>query len=416
MKSYSQALKVLKKNKIEFDNEYIESSKILNRVCAVNIYSKVNYPAANNSSFDGYAIDSNDTSKLSFQKGKLFEIIGTIAAGDKPNKRRKKKFQTVEIMTGGLLPKGFNSIIPVEQVIFYPNKKNPKFIFINKKIKKNESLRFRGSDYKKNDLIIKKETILNSSHILILKTLGITKIKVKKVPKILFFSSGNELTSRKKIKDWQVRNSNIHYIKSLGENFLFNLLDGGTLKDKDELILKKKIEKFINSDIDIIITCGALSAGKFDFVPNVVKKFKLSSYFKSVAIKPGKPFLFAKIKRKQKIIFGLPGNPISSSACFRFFVYPYLQESLGVELDKPIKGILKNNFIKKFNFTRFVKSRINTTKNGKLEVEILKGQESYKIRSLIKSNTWALLPSGKSKFKKGDILDCYFLNHVNKIF
>ncbi len=416
MKSYSQALKVLKKNKIEFDNEYIESSKILNRVCAVNIYSKVNYPAANNSSFDGYAIDSNDTSKLSFQKGKLFEIIGTIAAGDKPNKRRKKKFQTVEIMTGGLLPKGFNSIIPVEQVIFYPNKKNPKFIFINKKIKKNEFLRFRGSDYKKNDLIIKKGTILNSSHILILKTLGITKIKVKKVPKILFFSSGNELTSRKKIKDWQVRNSNIHYIKSLGENFLFNLLDGGTLKDKDELILKKKIEKFINSDIDIIITCGALSAGKFDFVPNVVKKFKLSSYFKSVAIKPGKPFLFAKIKRKQKIIFGLPGNPISSSACFRFFVYPYLQESLGVELDKPIKGILKNNFIKKFNFTRFVKSRINTTKNGKLEVEILKGQESYKIRSLIKSNTWALLPSGKSKFKKGDILDCYFLNHVNKIF
>ena len=80
----------------------------------------------------------------------------------------------------------------------------------------------------------------------------------------------------------------------------------------------------LKSKIDIIITSGAVSAGKFDFIPNVVKKFKLSNYFKSVAIRPGKPILFAKFRGKPKAIFGLPGNPISSAACFRFFVYPYL--------------------------------------------------------------------------------------------
>ena len=172
----------------------------------------------------------------------------------------------------------------------------------------------------------------------------------------------------------------------------------------------------INSNIDIIITSGAVSAGKFDFVPNIVKKFKISNYFKSVSIRPGKPILFAKIKGKQKAIFGLPGNPISSAACFRFFVYPYLQESLGIKMEEPIKAVLKNNFTKKLNFTRFVKSKINTTKNGKIEVEILKGQESFRVQSFIKSNIWALLPSGKSSFKKGDILDCYFSNNPNKIF
>ena len=77
---------------------------------------------------------------------------------------------------------------------------------------------------------------------------------------------------------------------------------------------------------------------------NILRKFKLSNYFKSVLIRPGKPILFAKIKGKQKAVFGLPGNPISSAACFRFFVYPYLQESLGIDKEKPIKGILKNNF------------------------------------------------------------------------
>ena len=115
-------------------------------------------------------------------------------------------------------------------------------------------------------------------------------------------------------------------------------------------------------------------------------------------------------------IFGLPGNPISSAACFRFFVYPYLQESLGISNEKSVKAVLKNNFIKKINFTRFVKSRINTTKNGKLEVKILKGQESFRIQSFIKSNIWTLLPSGKGKFKKGDIVDCFFQNYPNKIF
>ena len=170
-----------------------------------------------------------------------------------------------------------------------------------------------------------------------------------------------------------------------------------------------------NSKWDIIVTSGAVSAGKFDFVPNVIKKHKLSKYFKGVAIRPGKPILFAKFKGKQKAIFGLPGNPISSAACFRFFVHPYLQEILGINEEKPFYAILKKSFIKKINFTRFVKSKIYTTKNGKIEIEILKGQESFRIKSFIQSNIWVMLPSGKSKFKRGDIVECYLPNHPQKI-
>ena len=70
--------------------------------------------------------------------------------------------------------------------------------------------------------------------------------------------------------------------------------------------------------------------------------------------------------------------------------------------------------MKKKNFTRFVKGKLNTTKNGKIEVEILKGQESFRIKSFVKSNIWALLPAGKSKFKKGDKVDCFFPSHLNQ--
>jgi molybdopterin molybdotransferase len=169
----------------------------------------------------------------------------------------------------------------------------------------------------------------------------------------------------------------------------------------------------LKSSTDIIITSGAVSAGKFDFVPDVIRSFKLSNFFKGVAIRPGKPILFAKIKGNQKVIFGLPGNPMSSAACFRFFVYPYIENILGLNEEKPLRAILKNNFTKKESFVRFAKSKLNTTKNGKVEVEILEGQESYKLKSFVKSNIWALLPAGKSKFKKGEIVECFFPNHSN---
>ena len=411
MISYQYSKRILKKAIIKIKDENIKSTNSLNRVVSKNVYSEINYPSGDNAAFDGYAINSNDTKNIKKNLPKKFNIIGLIAAGNKPFKKKIKKYDTVEIMTGGIIPKGFDTIIPIEKIIFYSNKKN---ILIDRKITKYNHVRFAGSDFKKKEIVVKKNTVIQPNHILAFKTLGIKNITVKKKINILFFSTGNEISNSDNIPSWKVRNSNSHYINNLNENFLFNFKDGGILKDNHENIFRSKISKMLNSKTDIIITSGAVSAGKFDFVPDVVKKFKLSNYFKSVAIRPGKPVLFAKIKNKQKVIFGLPGNPMSSAACFRFFVYPYIANVMGISEEKPVKAILKNNFLKKKNFTRFAKSKLNTTKNGKIEVEILKGQESFRIKSFVKSNIWALLPTGKSKFKKGEIVDCFFPNHINQ--
>jgi len=415
MISYKKSKIILKKSIIKLGEESINTDKCLNRVTSKNIYVQSYHPAGDNAAFDGYAVKSSDTNKLNKKIFKKFKIVGSIAAGNRPLKKKIKKFQTVEIMTGALMPKSFDTIIPIEQINFYPNKKNAKYILLNKKIPKFEHIRFKGSDFKKKDLLIPQGTILQSNHILALKTLGIKKIQVKKKPNILFFSTGNEITNKERISDWEVRNSNCHYIHSLNENFLFNFKDGGILRDNQSQKFKSHIKKMLNSKIDLIVTSGAVSAGKFDFVPKIIKNFKLSNYFKSVLIRPGKPIMFAKIKGKSKVIFGLPGNPISSAACFRFFVYPYLRSLLGIKEEISFKAILKNEFIKKKYFTRFVKSKLSTTKNGKLEVHILKGQESFRIKSFIQSNIWVMLPSGKSKFKKGETVDCFFPNHSNKI-
>ena len=414
MINYKAAKKILIKSKIKIKNQTINSLKSLNRVCAKDVYSPVNYPAGNNTAFDGYAINSKDTASLNKKNLKKFKILKTIAAGDNPKIKNVKKFQTVEVMTGALISKPFDTVIPIEQIKFYPSVKNKKYILINKKINKNEYIRYLGSDYKKKEIVIKKGTLIKSSHILAFKSLGIEKIDVKIKPNILFFSTGNEISDKKNIADWQIRNSNSYYIKSLSNNFLFNFIDGGVLRDKDANLFKKLINKNIQSKADIIVTSGAVSAGKFDFVPEVVKKFKLSNFFKGVAIRPGKPILFAKFKNKEKVFFGLPGNPISSAACFRFFVYPYLSAILNIKEEKPFKARLKNKFKKKKNFTRFLKGKLTSTNNGNLQVEILKGQESFRIKSFVKSNVWGVFKTGQSIFKKNQLIECHFPIISNK--
>ena len=409
MIEYKKSQKILLNSKIKIKNEIIFAENSVGRVSAKNIYSPTNYPADNNTAFDGYAIISKETNGLNNKNIKKLKILKILAAGDNPKIKKNSKNCAIGVMTGALIPKPFDTVIPIEKINFYPNKKNPKFINLNKKIKKNNHIRFAGSDYKKGDKIISVGEIVNPSHILAFKSLGIKKIIIKKKPKILFYSTGNEISEKNDIPNWKVRNSNSYYIMSLSKNLFFKVTDGGILRDKDDMLFKKKINKNLNSQYDIIITNGAVSAGKFDFVPRVIKSFKLSKYFKGVAIRPGKPIMFAKFQNKNKSFFGLPGNPISSAACFKFFVYPYLRSILNMKKEKSFKAKLKSKYLKKKNFTRFLKSKVTINKKGSLEIEVLKGQESFRIKSFTEANSWGLFQSGKSAFKKGELIECFNL-------
>jgi molybdopterin molybdotransferase len=113
MINYKKAKDILIKSKIKIKDEIINSSESLNRVNALDIYSKVNYPAGTNAAFDGFAINSKETIKLNKKNFKEFKILKTIAAGDNPRLIKIKKFQTVEVMTGALIPRFFDTIIPI---------------------------------------------------------------------------------------------------------------------------------------------------------------------------------------------------------------------------------------------------------------------------------------------------------------
>ena len=407
MITYKKALEILKKAKIKLKNEKILSKNATLRISAENIYSPENYPSSDNTAFDGFAVNSKDTNQIKNNNPKKFRILRTLAAGDNPSIKNVKKFSTIEVMTGAIIKKPFDTVIPIEQIEYFPNKDNAKYILIRNKVNKHNYFRFGGSDYKKGQKIIGIGEIIRSSNILAFKTLGVEKVLVKKKPVLAFYATGNEISDSKKIPIWKVRNSNGYYLRSLINNLPITFKVQKILRDNDQLIFKKEIKRHLKSNTNIIITSGAVSAGKFDFVPGIIKKFKLANFFKSVAIRPGKPILFSKFKNTNIAFFGLPGNPISSAACFRFFVFPFLFTSLNIKKEKPFKAKLKNVFIKKKEFTRFIKGKISFSNKGLVEFEVLGGQESFRINSFTKANSWGFFPSGKSKFKKGQFIDCF---------
>ena len=409
MNSYLTAISKINKSNIKIDSELLSIKDALNRISSKDVIAKSDYPIDNNTAFDGFAINSKET-KNKFQK---FKIIKTIAAGDNPNIKKVPKLSCIEVMTGAIIKKPFDTIIPIEDINFFPSKQNAKYIIINKKIKKSEFIRPKGSDYKKGNKIIKKGELINPAHILSLKTLGIDRVSVKKKVNIVFYPSGNELSDKKNIPSWKIRNSNTIYLNSLIKSLPVNFKVQKILRDKDQRLFKKQISKQLKSKTDILITSGAVSKGKFDFIPSVINQFKLKNHFKGVAIRPGKPIMFAKFNNN-KCFFGLPGNPISSVACFRFFVIPLLFKSLGLKAEKPIFAKLKNKFSKKKKFTRFVKGKLTFDKKGFVEFEVFEGQESYKIKPFVKSNAWGVFKDGVSVFNKGNLIDVYSASGLNE--
>jgi len=407
MISYQKAIKIINKVYLSLPNEEISTSDSLNRVCAKNILSSSINPLSNNTAFDGFAVLARETKGLSRKKIKKFKILKTIGAGDDPKINNYQKNSLVEIMTGGVIPKPFDSIIPFEKAKYFPSKQKPTHIIVDFEVKKFSFIRFAGEDYNLKDVVIKRGELVQPKHIMALTTLGIKNLYVKKKPKIIFFGTGDEIVDYKKknISNWQVRNSNNHYITSFSKSLHYQIIDGGVIKDSEQRKLKEKLKKSLKSDIDIFVTSGAISAGKFDFIPKLLNELSFKTYFKGVSIKPGRPIMLAKFNRKEKLFFGLPGNPISCAAGFRFFVYPLLRNSLGMLKEKKFKAKLINKYSKRKNFTHFARCLININAKGLGELQVLQGQQSHRIESFVKANCWGIFPSGKGQFKSGNIIE-----------
>ena len=399
------ALKIVLKGIKILDSEVIKLTDALERVLAEDVYSNSDIPAFDNSAMDGYALRSSDTCGATRNKPKILEVIEDIKAGDIPKKRLKSN-QAARIMTGAPIPRGADSVVMVEETKKIRNR-GKEFVEVYKETKPQENIRKAGEDIKKGELVIPKGTLLKSGYIGILASLGKTQVKVIRRPKVAVLATGDEVVDvDEKLEPGKVRSSNSYTLYSQIIKCGCIPKNLGIARDKPKQ-LEKKIKQGL--DCDLIITSGGVSVGDYDLVKDILAKMGTNIRFWKVAMRPGKPLAFGTIK--DKLVFGLPGNPVSSMVSFEVFVRPVILKMLGQKEDerKEVEAVLGQDLKKKKGFRYFL--RANTRwQQGKYVTKTTGPQGSGILKSMGLANSLIILPEDKEFIKKGKKVTVRFLD------
>jgi len=340
MLRFNEAKKILLENIDRLPTIKISlSENTLNTILAENIISQENIPNYNNSSMDGYAVKSSDTKKTPI----LLKIIGEVKAGQHFLKKTQKG-EAVKIMTGTPIPKGADAVVMVERTEVGSRKSEVKIL---KPVKKGENIRKAGEDIRKGEMILKKGTVLNPAQIGLLASIGKTEIKTVKTPKVAIITTGDEIVdaSVKKLPKGKVRNSNLWTLTTLIKR------DGAipvcVKKIPDNLEKIKSAIRYAISESDAVITSAGISVSEYDFVKTALKQLGANLLIFQIAIKPGKPFAFSKIRSVP--IFSLPGNPVSTMVTYEKLVRPAILKMMGKPpISLPtVKAIIQNDVYKK---------------------------------------------------------------------
>ena len=380
MTSYKEALhKVLKVSKANKKKEFIKNVK--NETISENIYAKKDNPSFNNSLLDGFVFKSSDTKKNSH-----FKINGELAVGQ--NKKIKYVKNTCyRVSTGGKIIPPYDCMLPYEQVEVIDA-----LIEIPKKIKKFNNVRLRGSDFKKGDLLIKKNQKITPAKKLLIKSSGNENIQIYETPNLILFCSGDEISDKIVFND-KVINSIPEYINSYREVYNFKFRYLGVVKDNKNSI-NKVFSKIKNLKNTIIVSTGGVSAGHKDYFPKFLRQKKYKILFHRIGMQPGRPTLFA--TKNNNYYFGLPGNPISSIVGFHFLIAPLILSMQNLKINMKSHKI-SHNYKKNPDLTELRRGLV--TKSG---IKIIPDQESFKLNSLVKANCWLLLDQKSNFIKKGE--------------
>ncbi|WP_457611094.1 molybdopterin molybdotransferase MoeA [Lutibacter sp.] len=396
LSTVNEALKIILNTSENFGTEEVHFLDSVGRVLKEDIIADRDFPPFNRVSMDGIAIASE-----AFNKGqRAFKIEGIQAAGSK-QLTLEDSTNCVEAMTGAILPMNTDVVIQYELLTV-----ENEIATVNiDEIKKNKNVHLKGLDRKKGDILIPKNTKISSAEVGVFATVGKTTVTVAKQPKVMIISTGNELVNvSENPAEHQIRRSNVFTLVSLLEKLKIKAETAHIPDDKN--LLLSKIEKFLN-EYDVLLFSGAVSKGKFDYIPEVLDKLGVQKLFHRVQQRPGKPFWFGKKasteqSRSDKTVFAFPGNPVSTFAsCLKYF-YPWYYKSVGLNFENKNQAILSEDFYFKPNLTYFLQVKI-TQINGNIYATPVKGRGSADLVNLVDADAFLELPDNRSNFIKGEV-------------
>jgi molybdopterin molybdotransferase len=388
MISVAQALQTVLNSTQGFGVEEVPFLKSVGKVLKEDIVADRDFPPFNRVSMDGIAINHRF-----FEHGIIdFNVEGIQAAGAE-QKTMTIDSNCMEVMTGAVLPINTDTVIRYEDVQI----KNG-IASINLKILElGKNIHSKGKDRIQGDLLIEKNTIISAAEIGVIATVGKATVKVAKTPKVIIVSTGDELVEvNENPLAHQIRRSNAFTLVSLLKKLGIKAKTSHIADDKE--VLQQKIANYLKK-YDVLIFSGAVSKGKFDFLPAVLAELKVEKLFHRITQRPGKPFWYG--VKNNKPVFAFPGNPISTFVnCLAYF-YPLYYKSVGIKIKEEM-AILGEDVSFKPSLTYFLQVKLEN-KFGHLVAFPITGNGSGDLASLIKTDAFIQLPNDRVEFKKGEV-------------
>jgi len=374
-------------------SEKVSILEALGRVIAEDIYANRDIPPLDNSGMDGYAVRSEDIRDADPNHPVRSEVIEDLPAGF-ISTRTVGRGEAIRIMTGAPIPRGADTIIPVEYT-----KKEDSFVAIFKAVSPGENIRRAGEDVKKGERVLSSGDLIRPAEVGMLASLGRSFVSVYQRPMVAILCTGEELVDVDGDLDkGKIVSSNSYALAAQVKDCGAIPVQLGIAKDRKEEIKEKLLQGL---RADVLISSAGVSVGDYDFVKEILNDLGMEMVFWKVAMKPGKPLAFGTIKEKP--VFGLPGNPVSSMVSFEQFVRPSLLKMMGHhQIFRPIiEAILKEDIHKEPGRRHFVRALV-TFERDHYFVTITGAQGSGILRSMVKANGLVVIPEDREIVRAGE--------------
>jgi molybdopterin molybdotransferase len=356
------------------------------RVLAADVAALIDLPPFPSSAMDGFAIRSVDV------PGEL-PIVFRIAAG-RPADRPLEAGEAMEISTGGTVPAGSDAVVPIENVVEQDNK-----VSVPASVAAGAHVRPIGGDVRAGEPLLAAGTTLGAAQVGALAAAGIAEISCARRPRVVVLSTGTELRAPgEALGPGQIYESNGPMLAAAFEA-AGALVDriGPVADEEDEH--RRALEWGLEADV--LVSSGGVSVGPHDLVRRILGELGVKEDFWGVAVKPGKPLLFA--TRGATLVFGLPGNPVSSLAAVELFVRPALRALQGDARPGPNYEVARLASSVRRNANRDELVRARTAREGDETVlEPLTGQESHMIARAAGADALVLVRAGDGELPAGE--------------
>ncbi len=366
----------------------LEVGKGLGYVLAEEIRTDREYPPFDRSTRDGYAVRASEAGA-----GAKLRCAGEVKAGDSVTMPLAAG-SCVQIMTGAAVPPGADAVVMIEF-----SSRNGAAVTFQRDTARGQNIVLRGSEAHAGDIALHSGLRLGFAELAIAAQVGAATLLCSRKPRVAILSTGDEVVPISETPGpFHIRNSNSVSLAALvrlagGEPVLL----GNALDRSDDL--GAKIEQGLQEDV--LVLSGGVSMGKYDLVESVLQAMGAQFFFDAVGIRPGKPTVFARCR--DTIVFGLPGNPVSTMVTFLLFVTPALDILNGASA-RPLpllEATLAEAMKEKSGLTHFLPARVEWT-SGSAEVRPLRWQGSGDIAALSRANCFLVVPAERENIAAGE--------------